>query len=49
MRWLGFVIIPPPNLVSSFGSLVDHGRGKMGKKGRFDNYLVFLFMVNLED
>ncbi|KAK2429515.1 hypothetical protein P8452_43119 [Trifolium repens] len=45
MRWLGFVIIPPPNWVSSFGSLVDHGRGKMGKKGLAIIWCSFLWSI----
>jgi hypothetical protein len=32
MKWLGFVIIAPPNLVSGFGTLMAQGRGKNGKK-----------------
>jgi hypothetical protein len=31
MKWLGFVIIVSPNLVSSFGMLLASGRGKRGK------------------
>jgi hypothetical protein len=32
MRWLGFVIIVPMNLISSFGMLVGYGRCKREKK-----------------
>jgi hypothetical protein len=31
MKWLGFIIIVPPNLVSGFGTLVGYGRGKNEK------------------
>jgi hypothetical protein len=31
MKWLGFVIIVPPDLVSSFGMLLASGRGKRRK------------------
>jgi hypothetical protein len=31
MKWLGFVIIVPPDLVSSFGVLLASGKGKRGK------------------
>jgi hypothetical protein len=32
MKWLGFVILVPPNRVSSFAILVAHGSGKRGKQ-----------------
>jgi hypothetical protein len=31
MKWLGLVIIVPPNLVSSFVILGEYGKGKKGK------------------
>jgi hypothetical protein len=45
MRWLGLVIIPPPSLASSFGSIVEHGRGKRGKKALAIIWCSFLWAV----
>jgi hypothetical protein len=45
MRWLGYVIIPPLSLSSSFGSLVEYGRGKRGKKCLAIIWCSFLWAV----
>jgi hypothetical protein len=47
MKWLGFVILVPPNLVSSFAILVAQGSGKRGKH-MSGHYLEFVGVVYLK-
>jgi hypothetical protein len=44
-RWLGVMVVPPGELIASFGQLVESGRNKKIKKGFSGVWLAFVWVI----